>query len=192
MLIEHRGARPTIDPTAWIAPNAVVSGAVRIGPGTRVLYGAVLRPAHVDSAAKLRVEDTREPAGSCPTQSVPSAHVSPESPPPPGAGIVPSKRPVRSRQRATVSSHVFLRCDVRALDHTGGSSPESGEAHPPALMQDESRRAALTAPSASSSSRRAHLSSPACVARHMERRRSDYRGRRTARLPPGAHPRRRG
>jgi carbonic anhydrase/acetyltransferase-like protein (isoleucine patch superfamily) len=42
MLIEHRGARPTIDPTAWIAPNAVVSGAVRIGPRTRVLYGAVL------------------------------------------------------------------------------------------------------------------------------------------------------
>ena len=30
----------------------------------------------------------------CPTQSVPSAHVSPESPPPPGAGIVASTRPV--------------------------------------------------------------------------------------------------
>jgi gamma-carbonic anhydrase len=42
MLIEHRGSRPTIDPSAWIAPNAVVSGAVRIGARTRVLYGAVL------------------------------------------------------------------------------------------------------------------------------------------------------
>jgi gamma-carbonic anhydrase len=42
MLIEHRGARPTIDPTAWVASNAVVSGAVTIGPRTRVLYGAVL------------------------------------------------------------------------------------------------------------------------------------------------------
>lgn len=42
MLIEHRGARPTIDPTAWVAPNAVVGGAVMIGPRTRVLYGAVL------------------------------------------------------------------------------------------------------------------------------------------------------
>src|SRR5213593_460709 len=30
----------------------------------------------------------------CPTQSVPSAHVSPESPPPPGAGIETSTRPV--------------------------------------------------------------------------------------------------
>src|SRR5271166_4489449 len=30
----------------------------------------------------------------CPTQSVPSAHARPESPPPPGAGIVASTRPV--------------------------------------------------------------------------------------------------
>lgn len=42
MLIEHRGSSPTIDPTAWVAPNAVVSGAVSIGPRTRVLHGAVL------------------------------------------------------------------------------------------------------------------------------------------------------
>jgi len=42
MLIEHRGTRPTIDPTAWVAPTAVVSGAVTIGPLTRVLHGAVL------------------------------------------------------------------------------------------------------------------------------------------------------
>jgi len=42
MLIEHRGTRPTIDPTAWVAPTAVVSGAVSIGPLTRVLHGAVL------------------------------------------------------------------------------------------------------------------------------------------------------
>ncbi len=42
MQIEHRGRRPKIDPTAWIAPNAIVSGAVTIGPNVRVLYGAVL------------------------------------------------------------------------------------------------------------------------------------------------------
>lgn len=42
MLIEHRGFTPRIDPTAWVAPNAVVSGAVTIGAGTRVLHGAVL------------------------------------------------------------------------------------------------------------------------------------------------------
>ncbi len=40
MLVEHRGLYPTIDPTAWVAPNAVISGAVTIGPRTRVLYGA--------------------------------------------------------------------------------------------------------------------------------------------------------
>ncbi len=42
MLIEHRGRRPRIDPTAWVAPNAILSGDVVVGPGARVLYGAVL------------------------------------------------------------------------------------------------------------------------------------------------------
>jgi carbonic anhydrase/acetyltransferase-like protein (isoleucine patch superfamily) len=42
MLVEHRGHRPQVDPTAWIAPNATISGNVVIGPGARILYGAVL------------------------------------------------------------------------------------------------------------------------------------------------------
>jgi carbonic anhydrase/acetyltransferase-like protein (isoleucine patch superfamily) len=42
MLIEHRGASPTIDSSAWIAPTAVVSGDVHIGPECRLLHGAVL------------------------------------------------------------------------------------------------------------------------------------------------------
>jgi carbonic anhydrase/acetyltransferase-like protein (isoleucine patch superfamily) len=42
MLIEHAGASPRIDPSAWVAPNATVSGDVEIGPETRVLFGAVL------------------------------------------------------------------------------------------------------------------------------------------------------
>jgi carbonic anhydrase/acetyltransferase-like protein (isoleucine patch superfamily) len=42
VLIEHRGAVPEIDPAAYIAPTAVICGAVRIGPGARVLFGAVL------------------------------------------------------------------------------------------------------------------------------------------------------
>jgi carbonic anhydrase/acetyltransferase-like protein (isoleucine patch superfamily) len=42
MLIEHAGASPRIDPTAWVAPNATVAGDVVIGPKTRVLFGAVL------------------------------------------------------------------------------------------------------------------------------------------------------
>ena len=42
MLIEHRGVSPDIHPDAYIAPTAVVSGAVRIASGARVLFGAVL------------------------------------------------------------------------------------------------------------------------------------------------------
>src|SRR5215217_3584882 len=42
MLVEHRGKRPSLDPTAYVAPNAVLSGDVRIGPESRVLFGAVL------------------------------------------------------------------------------------------------------------------------------------------------------
>lgn len=32
----------TIDPTAWVAPSAVLIGDVTLGPGARVLHGAVL------------------------------------------------------------------------------------------------------------------------------------------------------
>jgi len=42
MLIEHRGASPRVAESAWIASTAVVSGAVTIGEGVRVLHGAVL------------------------------------------------------------------------------------------------------------------------------------------------------
>ena len=40
MLIKHAGVSPQIDPTAWVAPNAVVCGNVTIGPGCRIMYGA--------------------------------------------------------------------------------------------------------------------------------------------------------
>ena len=42
MLIEHRGKRPDIAASAWVAPNAVVCGDVRVGEHCRVLFGAVL------------------------------------------------------------------------------------------------------------------------------------------------------
>ena len=42
MLFEHDGHRPNVHPTASIAPTAVVSGNVVIGPNTRVLHGAVI------------------------------------------------------------------------------------------------------------------------------------------------------
>lgn len=42
MLFEHVGAQPQIDPTAVIAPTAVISGDVTIGPDCQVLHGAVI------------------------------------------------------------------------------------------------------------------------------------------------------
>jgi carbonic anhydrase/acetyltransferase-like protein (isoleucine patch superfamily) len=42
MLIEHAGKRPTIDPTAWVAPDTTLCGDVTIGPGVRILHGARL------------------------------------------------------------------------------------------------------------------------------------------------------
>lgn len=40
MLIEHLGKSPVVDPTAYVAPNAVVCGDVSIGPGVRIMFGA--------------------------------------------------------------------------------------------------------------------------------------------------------
>ena len=42
MLVEHRGKQPSVDPSAYVAPTAVLSGDVRVGPDSRVLFGAVL------------------------------------------------------------------------------------------------------------------------------------------------------
>lgn len=42
MLIKHHGVTPRVDPSAWVASNAVVCGDVTIGPGCRISYGAQL------------------------------------------------------------------------------------------------------------------------------------------------------
>lgn len=42
MLIEHRGARPVVPESAYVAPSAVLCGAVVLGERARVLHGAVL------------------------------------------------------------------------------------------------------------------------------------------------------
>ena len=41
-LISHRGKRPQVDAGAYVAPNAVLVGDVRVGPKARIMYGAVL------------------------------------------------------------------------------------------------------------------------------------------------------
>lgn len=40
MLIIHQGKSPRVDPSAFVAPNAVVCGDVSVGPGARIMHGA--------------------------------------------------------------------------------------------------------------------------------------------------------
>jgi carbonic anhydrase/acetyltransferase-like protein (isoleucine patch superfamily) len=42
MILEHRGHAPAVDPSAYVAPTAVLCGDVRVGPDARILFGAVL------------------------------------------------------------------------------------------------------------------------------------------------------
>ena len=40
MILTHLGKTPRIDPSAYVAPNAMVCGDVTIGPESRILFGA--------------------------------------------------------------------------------------------------------------------------------------------------------
>ena len=42
MLLEHRGRQPVVPESAYVAPSAVLCGAVVLSEGSRVLHGAVL------------------------------------------------------------------------------------------------------------------------------------------------------
>ncbi|WP_207129065.1 gamma carbonic anhydrase family protein [Actinocatenispora comari] len=42
MLLEHRGARPVVPDSAYVAPSAVLCGDVVLGERARILHGAVL------------------------------------------------------------------------------------------------------------------------------------------------------
>ncbi len=48
LILPYRGVMPQIDPDAFIAPNATIIGNVRIGAGSSIWFGAILRG---DSAA---------------------------------------------------------------------------------------------------------------------------------------------
>jgi carbonic anhydrase/acetyltransferase-like protein (isoleucine patch superfamily) len=58
MLIEHQSKRPNIDPTAYVAPTAVICGDVTIGPRTHVSFGAVIEahgaPVRIGAQCVLR------------------------------------------------------------------------------------------------------------------------------------------
>jgi gamma-carbonic anhydrase len=57
MLVEHRGRRPEVHPSAWVAPTAVLCGDVRIGADARVLWNAVItaEDGHVELGARCVV-----------------------------------------------------------------------------------------------------------------------------------------
>jgi carbonic anhydrase/acetyltransferase-like protein (isoleucine patch superfamily) len=42
MRFRHRSKTPVVDPSAYVATNAVLCGDVRVGPGCAVSFGAVL------------------------------------------------------------------------------------------------------------------------------------------------------
>lgn len=58
MIIEYRGKRPKIAPSAFVAPNAVLIGDVEIGPEASIWFGAVLRgdngPIRVGARASIQ------------------------------------------------------------------------------------------------------------------------------------------
>jgi carbonic anhydrase/acetyltransferase-like protein (isoleucine patch superfamily) len=43
MIIEYRGRTPKVDPSAFVAPTAVLIGDVEVGPESSIWFGAVLR-----------------------------------------------------------------------------------------------------------------------------------------------------
>ena len=59
MIIEFKGKRPQIDPTAFIAPNATIIGDVVIEAGASVWFGAVIRGDHgrISIGARTSVQD---------------------------------------------------------------------------------------------------------------------------------------
>jgi carbonic anhydrase/acetyltransferase-like protein (isoleucine patch superfamily) len=43
MFIEYRGKKPSVDPSAFVAPTAVLIGDVHVGPESSIWFGAILR-----------------------------------------------------------------------------------------------------------------------------------------------------
>ncbi len=43
MLMSHRGQQPVVPESAYVAPTAVVCGAVTLGENVRILHGAVVQ-----------------------------------------------------------------------------------------------------------------------------------------------------
>ena len=53
MIIKHRGFKPVIDPTAYIAPTAVLVGNITVGKNSRIMYGSILD----SEGSKIKIRD---------------------------------------------------------------------------------------------------------------------------------------
>ena len=52
-IIPFNGVTPTVDPTAWLAPTAVLIGDVHVGAESSIWFGAVLRGDHPDHGIRV-------------------------------------------------------------------------------------------------------------------------------------------
>ncbi len=52
-IIPFNGITPTVHPTAWLAPTAVLIGDVEVGPESSIWFGAVLRGDHPDHGIRV-------------------------------------------------------------------------------------------------------------------------------------------
>jgi gamma-carbonic anhydrase len=57
VLVEHRGRRPEVHESAYVAPTAVLCGDVRVGAGARILFNAVVsgEDGHVEIGERVVV-----------------------------------------------------------------------------------------------------------------------------------------
>ena len=78
-IIPFNGVTPTVRPTAWVAPTAVLIGDVEVGPESSVWFGAVLRGDHPEHG--IRVGARTSVQDSC------VLHVSAEGPTVVGDGV---------------------------------------------------------------------------------------------------------
>lgn len=52
-IIPFHGITPTVHPTAWVAPTAVLIGDVEVGPESSIWFGAVLRGDHPEHGIRI-------------------------------------------------------------------------------------------------------------------------------------------
>jgi carbonic anhydrase/acetyltransferase-like protein (isoleucine patch superfamily) len=53
VIIPYRGRTPRIDPSAFVAPTAVIIGDVDVGPESSIWFGAVLRGDHPEHGIRI-------------------------------------------------------------------------------------------------------------------------------------------